>query len=64
MQTEAIALPASTEVLEPKRWCHLAYECPNCQMIWQDQWDAVINGDCPNCGADDIEPQEVVDLSR
>jgi predicted RNA-binding Zn-ribbon protein involved in translation (DUF1610 family) len=64
MQTEAIASPASTEVPQPKRWCHLAYECPNCQMIWQDQWDAVINGDCPNCGADDIEPQEVVDLSR
>jgi len=45
MQTEAIASQASTEALEPKRWCHLAYECPN-------------------CGADDIEPQEVVDLSR
>jgi len=64
MHTEAIASLDSTDALEPKRWCHLAYECPNCQMIWQDQWDAVINGDCPNCGADDIEPQEVVDLSR
>ena len=31
MQTEAIASQASTEALEPKRWCHLAYECPNCQ---------------------------------
>lgn len=64
MHGEAIASQANTEVQEPKRWCHLAYECPNCRMIWRDHWDAVINGDCPNCGAEDIEPQEIVDLSR
>jgi predicted Zn-ribbon and HTH transcriptional regulator len=64
MHTEAIASQANTEALEPKRWCHLAYECPNCQMIWQDQWDVVINSDCPNCGTENIEPQEVVNLAR
>ena len=64
MQTEAIASRADTEAQESKRWCHLAYECPNCQMTWQDQWDVLINGDCPNCGAQDIEPQEIADLSR
>lgn len=64
MPIEAIAFRADTEAQEPKRWCHLAYECPKCRMIWHDHWDAVIPGDCPNCGALNIEPQEVVDLSR
>ena len=64
MESEAIAPRIDTEALEPRRWCHLAYECPVCRMTWQDQWDSVINGDCPNCGAVDIEPQEVVNLSR
>jgi hypothetical protein len=64
MQTDRIAAQATIEALEPKRWCHLAYECPKCRMIWHDQWDTVIDGACPNCGAEHIEPQEVVDLSR
>ncbi|MGE0465319.1 MAG: hypothetical protein AB7P44_02595 [Steroidobacteraceae bacterium] len=64
MQVDAIAMQATAEALEPKRWCHLAYECPKCRMIWHDQWDAVINGDCPNCGAENIDPQQAVDLSR
>jgi rubrerythrin len=64
MNTEAIAPRTETEALEPKRWCHLAYECPNCRMTWHDHWDDVISSDCPNCGAADIEPQEAVDLSR
>jgi hypothetical protein len=63
MQTEAIALRTDAEPSEPKRWCHLAYECPKCRMAWHDHWDTVINGNCPNCGAEDIEPQEVVDLA-
>ena len=64
MQTNTIAAQATTETLEPKRWCHLAYECPQCRMRWHDQWDVAVNGDCPNCGAEDIEPHEVVVLSR
>jgi rubrerythrin len=64
MPIEAIAFLADTEAQEPKRWCHLVYECPKCRMTWHDHWDAVIPGDCPNCGALNIEPKEVVDLSR
>ncbi len=64
MQTEAIASRADAEAAEPKRWCHLTYECPKCRMIWHDHWDVAVNGDCPNCGAEEIAPHEVVDLSR
>ena len=63
MPIAAIVSQASTEAPEAKRWCHLAYECPKCRMTWHDQWDTVVHGDCPNCGAEHIEPQEVVDLS-
>jgi predicted nucleic acid-binding Zn-ribbon protein len=47
-------------------WFRNYYRCASCGHEWTDQWSAMCDGDCPNCGArhmspyksDDIDPPE------
>ena len=38
------------------------YECPECEDIWQDEWDCQVDDDCPSCGCKHISPYESVDI--
>ena len=38
------------------------YECPECENIWEDQWDCQVDDDCPSCGCRHISPYESVDI--
>ena len=39
------------------RWLNY-YECPECEDIWQDEWDCQVDDDCPSCGCRHISPYE------
>ncbi len=41
----------------------ISYNCPDCGHDWTDTWSCMVNGQCPACGAKDIEPLDP-DLSE
>lgn len=32
------------------------YRCPDCGYEWEDQWDCMVDDDCPTCGSRHISP--------
>jgi hypothetical protein len=41
---------------------HLEYTCPDCGHEWDDIWCSAVTSPCPECGANDIEPETCTDL--
>lgn len=33
-----------------KMWFLNYYECPTCNIDWEDQWDCQCDDECPECG--------------
>ncbi len=40
------------------------YRCPDCGHEWQDEWSAMSDDDCPECGLRAIEPYESDDTDE
>lgn len=34
------------------------YECPRCSERWVDEWDCMVDDDCPACGLRHISPYD------
>jgi predicted nucleic acid-binding Zn-ribbon protein len=45
-------------------WFRNSYACPRCGHVWQDEWSATCDDDCPGCGARHISPSESEDLTE
>lgn len=30
-------------------WYNLHYTCPDCFAEWYDQWDSMVDSECPDC---------------
>lgn len=41
---------------EDEAWFINHYCCPRCDHEWSDEWDAMSDDDCPNCGCRHITP--------
>jgi hypothetical protein len=39
------------------------YRCYRCQHEWTDEWSAMCEDECPNCGARHCEPYKSEDLN-
>lgn len=33
-------------------WFQNEYHCPDCDVSWSDEWSAMCDDECPECGAD------------
>ena len=44
-------------------WYRNHYECERCGHQWTDDWTAMCNDDCPNCGDRHIFPQKSEDIA-
>ncbi len=40
------------------------YRCPGCGHEWQDEWSAMSDDDCPECGLRAIEPYKSDDIEE
>ena len=38
------------------------YECPECENIWEDQWDCQVDDDCSECGCRHICPSNSIEI--
>ena len=38
------------------------YHCDDCGHEWQDEWSAMCDDDCPNCGARHWSPYKSEDV--
>ena len=38
------------------------YECPECENIWEDQWDCQVDDDCSECGCRHISPSNSTEI--
>ena len=50
MQTTA----NTAEVVD--NWYINHYTCPTCRAQWQDEWDAMVDDECPQCRTRNISP--------
>jgi hypothetical protein len=42
---------------------NIYYSCPECGTEWSDTHSCACNGQCPECGVKDIEPNEYEDTT-
>jgi hypothetical protein len=40
------------------------YECPECENIWEDQWDCQVDDDCSECGCRHISPSNSTEIEE
>lgn len=40
------------------QWFINLFRCPSCDAEWHDEWSCIVNNDCPECEARDIEPYD------
>jgi hypothetical protein len=45
-------------------WFRNHYRCPSCQRTWTDEWSAICDDDCPQCGTRHISPEASDDLTE
>jgi hypothetical protein len=38
------------------------YTCPKCKHEWQDEWDCMVDDQCPECGLKNISPDGSTEL--
>jgi DNA-directed RNA polymerase subunit RPC12/RpoP len=44
-------------------WFRNHYTCAECGSEWNDEWSAMCDDDCPECGARHMSPEESDDLT-
>jgi len=37
-------------IRKPPPWYRIFYECPECDVEWEDEWDCACDSECPVCG--------------
>ena len=40
------------------------YECPECENVWEDQWDCQVDDDCSECGCRHISPSNSTEIEE
>ena len=40
------------------------YECPECENVWEDEWDCQVDDDCPDCGCRHISPYKSQEVAK
>ena len=40
------------------------YECPECENIWEDQYDCQVDDDCSECGCRHISPSNSTEIEE
>lgn len=45
-------------------WFCNHYQCERCGSKWTDEWSAMCDDDCPDCGARHMSPYDSDDLSE
>jgi len=45
-------------------WFRNYYRCEECQHHWEDEWSAMCDDDCPQCGARHMSPYDSDDLTE
>ena len=41
---------------------HNYYKCPQCETEWEDDWDCMVDDECPECGQRHISPYKSEDI--
>jgi hypothetical protein len=45
-------------------WFRNYYRCEECRHEWEDEWSAMCDDDCPQCGARHMSPYDSDDLTE
>jgi hypothetical protein len=45
-------------------WFRNYYRCEDCRHEWEDEWSAMCDDDCPQCGARHMSPYDSDDLTQ
>lgn len=50
------------ELTTPERLFENRYRCPGCGHVWTDQYECGVDDECPECGLQNISPEESIEL--